>query len=319
MKRRTLLTVAAPLLASGRVRAQPRAERITRVIVPYPAGGWADISARIVFNRLAQRTQRVYVIDNRPGAGGQIGNTAASAAAPDGSVLLYATSSLSAAPSLYPRMQFHPSRDLSPVALIARGSLLIVANNDRPERTVADIVTTAKASPGGLDWASGGIGTTPHLTAGLFAHMAGITLNHITYRGGTQALNDVIAGQVGFLFSNTGASFATVQQGQVRAIAHTGRIPVREMPDLPAASVTVPGFVANDWHAVFAPPRASATFCLELNAELMQVLEDPEVLRQLAVPGAEIVRNTPEDLANQLAADTEMWSTAVREAGITPG
>jgi tripartite-type tricarboxylate transporter receptor subunit TctC len=313
MRRRAALGwLAAPAIA----RAQGR---VTRVVVPYPAGGWADGSARILFTRIGQRLGQNFVVENRSGAGGQIGSMAVAQAPADGGVLLYGAASLTVAPSLYPRMNFHPVRDLAPVCMVIHGPLLLVANLARPERTVAEVIATARRMPGGLDWASGGIGTTPHLTAALFAHAAGVPLNHVTYRGGAPAFADVLAGQVGFLFSTSAVSVPQVRQGLVRGLAHTATAPIAEVPELPAVSATLPGFESYDWYAVFAPPGTPAGLVAALNAEINAVLDEPEIRRQLLVPGGILGGGSAESLGALMQAETTKWGEVVRTANIRAG
>jgi tripartite-type tricarboxylate transporter receptor subunit TctC len=318
MNRRALL--AAPfLLTAGQARGAAWSDKPVRVVVPYPAGGWADAGARILFTRVGQRLGQPFVVENRSGAGGQVGSQSVATSPADGGVLLYGASSLAVAPSLYARMNFLPLRDLLPVAMVVRGPVLMVANNSRPERSVAEVIATAKRLPGGLDWASGGVGTTPHLTAALFAHAAGITLNHVTYRGGAPAFNDVVAGQVGFLFSTSAVSVRQVQQGVVRGIAHTATAPLAELPDLPAVSATLPGFEAQDWYAVFAPVGTSAALVTELNTAIRAALEEPDLRQQMTQPGATVSGGGPEELGARLEAETKQWAEVIRIAGIQGG
>src|SRR4051812_30038806 len=236
-------TIAAPFLARP-ASAQTWPARPVRVIIPYPPGGGADTTGRIYFAKLSEVLGQQFVIDNRGGAGGTIAEAVAAKADPDGYTILYDATAFSVNPFLYPKLSFDYGKDFQPVFLASLVPNILVVNKDVPAKTVADVVALAKAAPDGLDFASSGNGTVQHLSLEMFRHMTGTKINHIPYRGGGPALNDVIGGQVRFFFSNGSASIGQVQAGSVKAIAHTGKGRLRTAPALPPGADTLPGFGA---------------------------------------------------------------------------
>ena len=232
--------LASPLLATS-ARAQEWPARPVRVIVPYPPGGGADTVSRIFFTKLSEVMGQQFVIDNRGGAGGTIAAAAAAKADPDGYTILYDATAFSVNPFLYGKLSFDYQKDFQPVFLASLVPNILVVTPSVEAKTVADVIALAKAAPDGLDFASSGNGTVQHLSLEMFRHVTGTKINHIPYRGGGPALNDVIGGQVKFFFSNGSASIGLVQSGKVRGIAHTGKGRLRTLPDLPPVADTMPG------------------------------------------------------------------------------
>ncbi len=263
--RRTALTFCAsaaaqPLfLIATSGSAQDYPSKPVKVIVPYPPGGGADTVSRILFTRLSEAFGQQFVIDNRGGAGGTIGAAVAAKAERDGYTILYDATAFSVNPSLYPRLPYDTNKDFQPVFLASLVANLLVVNPSVAAHTVNDVIEIAKAAPGGLDWASSGNGTVQHLCLEMFRLRTGVKLNHIPYRGGGPALNDVIAGQVKFFFSNGAASIGHVESGALRAIAHTGRGRLRTLPGVPAVADTLPGFEAYEWNGVFVPRSCTSS------------------------------------------------------------
>jgi tripartite-type tricarboxylate transporter receptor subunit TctC len=323
LTRRQLLraSAAAPLLA-GIGTAVAQAEWPTRpvkVIVPYPAGGGADTVSRILFTRLSEAFGQQFVIDNRGGAGGTIGAAVAAKAERDGYTIMYDATAFSVNPSLYPRLAYDTVKDFEPVFLASLVPNLLVVHPSVTAKTVADVIEIAKAAPGGLDWASSGNGTVQHLSLEMFRLRTGVKLNHIPYRGGGPALNDLIGGQVKFFFSNGAASIGHVQGGAVKAIAHTGRGRLGTLPDLPAVAETLPGFEAYEWNGVFVPTGTAPEIVRKLNAGLNATLRHPEVIERLKQLNVDFRENTPEEFRAFVAAEMEKWSRVVREGGIKLG
>ena len=232
--------------------------RPVRVIVPYPAGGGADTVSRILLAKLSDGLGQQFVIENRGGAGGTIGAAVAAKAERDGYTVLYDATAFSVNPSLYARLPYDTLNDFQPVFLASLVPNLLVVHPSVEAKTVEDVIAIAKAAPGGLDWASSGNGTVQHLSLELFRLRTGVKLNHIPYRGGGPALNDLIGGQVKVFFSNGAASIGHVQSGALRAIAHTGRGRLRTLPEIPAVAETLPGFEAYEWNGVFVPAGTPA-------------------------------------------------------------
>jgi tripartite-type tricarboxylate transporter receptor subunit TctC len=287
--------------------------------VPYPAGGGADTVSRILFARLSEAFGQQFVIENRGGASGIIGASVAAKAERDGYTVLYDATAFSVNPSLYARLPYDTVNDFQPVFLASLVPNLLVVHPSVDAKTVSDVIAIAKAAPGGLDWASSGNGTVQHLALEMFRLRTGVRLNHIPYRGGGPALNDLIAGQVKFYFSNGAASIGHVHSGAVRAIAHTGRGRLRTLPELPAVAETLPGFEAYEWNGVFVPAGTPAQIVAKLNAGLNAVLRRPEVIERLNELNVEFRENTPEEFRDFVKAEMEKWGRVVRDANITLG
>ena len=258
--------IAMPALGMRTGPASAQADYPTRpvkVIVPYPPGGGADTVSRILFVKLSEAFGQQFVIDNRGGAGGTIGAAAAAKAERDGYTILYDATAFSVNPSLYPRLSYDTEKDFAPVFLASRVPNILVVHPSVTAKTVPEVVAAAQAAPGGLDWASSGNGTVQHLSLELFRLRTGVKLNHIPYRGGGPALNDLIGGQVKFFFANGAAAIGHIQGGAIRAIAHTGKGRLRTLPDLPAVAETIADFEAYEWNGVFVPrerrPRSSGS------------------------------------------------------------
>lgn len=312
-------TLAAPSLARSASAQANWPTRPVRVIIPYPPAGGADTTGRIFFTRLSEALGQQFVIDNRAGAGGTIAEAVAAKAEPDGYTILYDATAFSVNPFLYTRLSFDYGKDFAPVFLASLVPNILVVNKDVPAKTVADVIALAKAAPDGLDFASSGNGTVQHLSLEMFRHMTGTKINHIPYRGGGPALNDVMGGQVNFFFSNGSASIGQVQGGAVKAIAHTGRGRLATLPDLPPVSDTIPGFEAYEWNGVFVPAGTPGEIVRKLNAGLNAMLKEPVVTDRLDKLNVEYRSNTPEDFRAFVAAEMEKWSRVVKEANIKLG
>jgi tripartite-type tricarboxylate transporter receptor subunit TctC len=289
------------------------------VIVPYPAGGGADTVSRILLAKLSDGLGQQFVTENRGGAGGTIGAAVAAKAERDGYTVLYDATAFSVNPSLYARLPYDTLNDFQPVFLASLVPNLLVVHPSVEAKTVEDVIAIAKAAPGGLDWASSGNGTVQHLSLELFRLRTGVKLNHIPYRGGGPALNDLIGGQVKFFFSNGAASIGHIQSGALRAIAHTGRGRLRTLPDIPAVAETLPGFEAYEWNGVFVPAGTPAPIVAKLNAGLNAVLRQQEVIDRLNALNVEFRENTPEEFRAFVKAEMQKWERVVREANITLG
>jgi len=321
--RRNVLTGAGAALAvpfvARTASAQAWPARPVKVIVPYPAGGGADTTARILLGRLGEVWGQQFVIDNRGGAGGTIAEAIAAKADPDGYTILYDATAFSINPFLYSKLSFDYGKDFQPVILTTLVPNILVLNKDVPAKTVADVIALAKAAPDGLDFASSGNGTVQHLSLEMFRHMTGTKINHIPYRGGGPALNDVMGGQVKFFFSNGSASVGQVQAGAVKAVAHTGRGRLRTLPDLPPVSDTLPGFEAYEWNGLFVPTGTPAAIIRKLNTSLNALLKQADVTERLDKLNIDYRQNTPDEFRAFVAAEMEKWSRVVKEANIKLG
>jgi tripartite-type tricarboxylate transporter receptor subunit TctC len=318
-RRRALLGVAvAAALGTASARAQAWPQRPVRVIIPYAPGGGADTVGRILFGKLGEMLGANFVIENRGGGAGTIGAAAAAQAAPDGYTLLHDATALSVNPALFEKLPYDTARAFRPIFLAGRVPNLLLVHPDVPARSVADVVALAKAAPGGIEFASSGNGTVQHMALEMLARTAGVTLNHVPYRGGGPALTDLIAGQVRFFFSNASASTGHAKAGRVRAVAHTGSGPVAAFPELAAVADTYPGFEAYEWNGVLAPAGVPEPIVQRLSEGLNAAIRDRAVAERLAGLNVETVANTPAEFAAFLAAETEKWGRLVREAGIKP-
>ena len=315
-------SAAAACLVSPLSRASAQTAYPTRpvkVVIPYPPAGGADTVGRVMFQKLGEMWGQQFVIDNRGGAGGTIAAAVVAKAEHDGYTIMYDATAFSVNPSLYPRLPYDTVKDFEPIFLSALISNLLVVNKAVEAKTVADVIALAKATPGGLDWASSGNGTVQHLALEMFRHQAGIKLNHIPYRGGGPVLNDLIAGQVKFYFSNAAASIGHVQAGTLKCIAHTGKGRLPTLPDVPAVAETLPGFDAYEWHGVFAPAGTAPEIIAKLNAGLNAVLKQPDIAERLKQLNVESRQNTPEEFRAFVASEMDKWGRVVREANIKLG
>jgi len=322
LTRRHLITASAACLAAGATGARAQADwpnRPVKVVVTYPPGGGADTTARILFQKLSEMWGKSFVIDNRGGAGGTIGAAIAAKADSDGYTIMHDATAYSVNPALYPKLSFDYAKDFEPVFLASLVPNLLVVTPSVEAKTMADIIELAKKTPGGLDFASSGNGTLQHLCLELLRFMAQVQINHIPYRGGGPALNDVVAGQVKYFFSNGSSSVGLVNGGQVKAIAHTGRGRLGTLPALPAVQDTIPGFEAYEWNGVFLPTGTSPEIVKKLNAGLNEVLRQPDIIARFKSLNVDFKENTPQEFRSFVTAETEKWGKVVRDAGIKLG
>ena len=324
LSRRDVLASAAALALSGtgpRAAAAQAAypNRPVKVIVPYPPAGGADTVSRLLFQKLSDIWGQQFVIDNRGGAGGTIGEAAAAKADPDGYTILYDATAFSVNPSLYAKLPFDYGKDFQPVFLASLVPNLLIVHPSVAAKTVPELIALAKASPDGLDFASSGNGTLQHLCLELFRYSTGTKINHIPYRGGGLALNDLIGGQIKFFFSNGASSIGHVQGGAVRAIAHTGKGRLATLPDVPAMVDTLPRFEAYEWNGVFVPTGTPKEIVARLNEGLNATLRQPDIVARLQQLNVDFRENTPEEFSAFVKAETERWGKVVREANIRIG
>ncbi len=314
-----LAAAAAPVFARSTSAQAAYPARPVKVVIPYPPAGGADTVGRILFNKLGEMWGAQFVIDNRGGAGGTIAAAAVAKADRDGYTIMYDATAHSVNPSLYPNLSYDTVKDFQAVFLAALVTNLLVVNKSVEVKTVADIIALAKATPGGLDWASSGNGTVQHLAMEMFKHQAGINLTHIPYRGGGLVLNDLIGGQIKFYFSNAAASIGHVQSGTIKCIAHTGRGRLATLPDIPPVSDTLPGYEAYEWHGVFAPSGTPMEIIAKLNAGLNEAIRQPDIVERLKQLNVETRANTPAECRAFVASEMEKWGRVVKEANIKLG
>jgi tripartite-type tricarboxylate transporter receptor subunit TctC len=325
VSRRGILTgLAVVPLASMTLPGAARAQgnwpaRAPRVIVPYPPAGGADTTARILFGKTSELLGQHFVIENRGGAGGTIGEAVAAKAEPDGYTILHDATAFSVNGSLYSNLSFDYRKDFEPVFLASLVPNILVVTPSVPVKRLADVIAYAKAQPDGIDMASSGNGTLQHLCLELFKRAANIKINHVPYRGGGLALNDVMAGQVTFFFANGSSVVGQIKGGKVKAIAHTGHGRLGSLPDIPPVSNTLPGFEAYEWNGVFLPHGTPAAIVQKLNGALNAVLKTPEVQARFAQLNIDSRPNTADEFKVFVAEQTEKWAKIVKEADIHLG
>jgi tripartite-type tricarboxylate transporter receptor subunit TctC len=297
--------------------AQNYPSRSITVVVPFPAGGSADTLARLIGAKLSESLGQAVVVENKPGAGGNLGTDTVAKAAPDGYTLLLTPSSIAIAPALYTKLPFDPIKDFAPVTLLASIPMVVVVYPEFPPKTLAELIALAKAKPGEISYASAGNGSTNHLAVELFKIKTGIDMLHVPYRGNPLAVVDVIAGRVPVFFDFVLTGLPHVREGKVRALAVTGAHRSQVLPDVPTvAEAGVPGFEASTWFAVYAPAGTKPEIVEKLNAEILAVLALPKIRERLTSLGVDILAQGPEGLAALTKSDLEKWGPIVQKAGV---
>jgi tripartite-type tricarboxylate transporter receptor subunit TctC len=289
-----------------------------RVVVPFPPGGGTDIVARTISEKIRAATGWTLVVDNKPGAGGNIGLDAVAKATPDGYTIgMGQTANLAINPSLYPKMPYDASKAFVPVATIAGQPVVLVVNSESPYKTLADLVTAAKAKPESLTMASAGNGTVGHLTGEIFTRQAGIQTRHIPYKGAAPAATDLLGKQVDYYFATPQAVISFIKAGKLRALAVSSakRLPV--LPEVPTVAESgYAGFDTSDWKMLVAPAGTPPAILAKLQAEVSKALARPDTIATLQAEGSVSMASTPQEAAALLKAEQERWGTAVRSANV---
>ena len=307
--------VTVCLFGIGPALAQDYPSRAIHLIVPFPAGGSADTLARTIGQGMSDRLKQSVIVENRLGAGGNLGTDGVAKSPPDGYTILVTPSSIAIAPALYAKLPFDPVRDFAPVSLVANIPMVVIVNPAAPIRTMAELIALAREKKGELGYASAGNGTTNHLAVELFKAETGVEMLHVPYRGNPQAILDVIGGRVPVMFDFVLTALPQVRDGKVRGIATTGKARSAVLPDLPTVSETVlPGFEAGTWFGFYAPAGTPRPIVDTLNATIVAVLRQPEVASKLTALGVEIVASTPEQLGEATRADIAKWGPIVQKA-----
>jgi tripartite-type tricarboxylate transporter receptor subunit TctC len=290
-------------------------KRTVRFIVGYPAGGATDILARLIGQRLSERLGQQFVIENKPGAGNNIGTETVVNAEPDGYTVLLVNPANAINASLYAHLNFDFIRDIAPVAGFARVPNVMVVPPDFPAKTVAEFIAYAKANPGKVNMASSGNGTSVHLSGELFKTMTGVEMLHVPYRGAAPAITDLLSGRVQVMFDNMPSSISHIKSGSLRALAVTTATRSPELPDVPTVGETVKGYEASAWFGMGAPKNTPAEIIAKLNNEVNAILDEPEMKARIAELGGVSMAGSPADFGNTIAAETEKWEKAVEFAG----
>jgi tripartite-type tricarboxylate transporter receptor subunit TctC len=292
--------------------------RPVRIVAGFAAGGGVDITARLIGQWLAERLGQSFVIENRVGAGGNIGTEAVVGAAPDGYTLLLATVPNAVNASLYDRLNFNFIRDIAPVAGIIRVPLVLLLHPSVPATTVPEFIGYAKANPNKVNMASAGNGSAPHIAGELFRMMAGVDLVHVPYRGQGPALTDLLGGQVQILFAAAPGTSDHIRTGKLRALAVTSASRAAMLPELPTVGDFVPGYEASQWYGIAAPANTPAEIVDKLNREINAAIADPAMKARFAAIGGEPLPGSPGEFGQLIAAETGKWGKVVRAAGIKP-
>ncbi len=317
MKRLLVAGSFALLLATAASAfAQSYPSRPIRILVGFAPGGAADITARVLGEKFTASMGTNVVVDNRTGATGIIATDIVAKSAPDGHTLGVFALSFAINPSIR-KLPYDTERDFAPITITATVPLVLVVTSSLPARTVRELIDLAKAKPNALSVASSGTGSSPHLTAELFQLMTGVRMQHIAYKGSTQAHPDLIAGQVQVMFDTLIATTQLIKAGRLRALGVTSKNRSAEFPDVPAIAESVPGYESTSWGVLIAPAKVSPAIIDKLNKETVRALRLPDVKERLARLGAEVVGNTPTEARKFLREEVEKWAKTVKAAGIT--
>jgi tripartite-type tricarboxylate transporter receptor subunit TctC len=315
---RGVFLLAAALFA-GCCAAQPSAfpAKPLRFVIGFTPGGPSDILARAVGQKLGERWGQQVVVENRPGAGGNLAAEAVAKSAPDGYTWLLGNNSILATnQSLYRKLPYDPLKDFAPVALVAVQPNILVVHPDVPAKSVAELIALAKQNPGKLNYASSGAGAAAHLAGELFKTMAGVDMVHVPYKGAQPALTDLIAGQVQLMFATSASVIPYMKAGRLRALAVTTAQRSPSVPELPTVSEAgLAGFEATTWHGVVVPAATSPDIVERLNQDINAVLNEKDLRERLAGLGAEIATGTPREFADYIAREIPKWSKVVRDSG----
>ena len=314
---RSLVVAAALALASVSAMAG-YPDRPLRVIVPFAAGGATDVIARTVAQAMSVRLAQSIVVENKAGANGNIGGASAARSEPDGYTLLMATSSHAINASLYPKLNYSLTRDFVALSNLASVPLLLVVNPSVPVNSVSELAAYAKANASRINYASGGVGTASHLSGEQFSTLAGAKITHVAYKGGSQALNDMIGGQVQIMFANLPEVLSLVQSGKLKALAVTGTTRHAALPDVPAFSETpYPGMNARSWFGLFAPAGTPPAIVEKLSQTIVQSVADPAVQERLKGLGADPVGDDRATFQKYVTDEVARWAVLVEQSGAT--
>ena len=321
MNRRTLAALAAGLMLPWGTQAQTEARwpnKPVKWVVPFPPGGAMDVIARTLGDRLAQDLGQAFVIENRPGAGGNIGADYVAKQPADGHTIMITSIGMATNKALYPKLSYDPVKDFTPVSLLAVVPNVLVVNPARSsDKSVKDVLAHARQAPGQLTYASAGNGTSIHLAGEVFASMAQLKLLHIPYKGSGPAVTDMLGGQVDLMFDSITSARPHIQSGKLKALGVTSARRSSALPEVPTiAEAGVPGYEVSPWFAVFAPAGTPPDVVARLNKALITAMRQPEIVRKLESVGAEPIGSTPQALAEHLNKELLRWGALIQERGI---
>ncbi len=319
LSRRSIVAFAAASALAGAAHAQPQAQawpnKPVRLIVPFPAGGGTDLIARELTNKVAKSGYN-FIVENKPGSGGNLGVDAAAKAPADGyTFVLGQTSNLAINPTLYSKLPYDPIKDLTPVSMVASAPLVIVVGADSKFKTLDDIVKASKAQPGSINSATSGNGTVAHLAAESFQKVSGTKLTHIPYKGAAQGATDVISGQVQLYVSSIPTLIGHIKSGKMRPIAVTSARRADDLPQVPTIAESFKGFEAVTWFGVLGPANLPKEITAKLNADINKALKDPELRKKLGDQGADVDGSTPEVFGKLIRDEITRWSPIIKDSG----
>ena len=315
--RMAALVAALALFPSAQTGAQSYPVKPIRLIVPFAPGGPNDVIGRVVALKVSELIGQPVIVDNRAGAGGAVGTALVGTAPPDGyTILISGTSSLAINPSLYKKLPYDPLKDFAPVSLVGTAPSLLTMHPSVPVKSMKDLIALAKARPGQLNYASGGIGSAPHLAGELLNSMAGIKMVHVPFKGGGPSLTGVMSGQADLFMGGMSAAMPPVKSGRLRGIAVTGPKRSEFMPNLPTVAETLPGYDVMNWYAIFAPAATPKEIIARLNSEIVKAMATPELRKRFADLATDAATSTPEELGAYHRSEIKKWAQVVKTAGI---
>lgn len=324
MRRLLKTAVAACCLAAFAIPAAAQSDtsdfpnKPIKLVVPFPAGGTSDVLGRLIGEKLGEALEQTIVVENRAGANGNIGADYVARSAPDGyTLVLLDLGNLTISPSVYPNMPFDPLKDLKAVTMLAYSPHLLVTTNALPVKTQEELVAYAKANEGKVNFAAAaGIGSAPHMAGVLFAQKTGVDWSYIPYKGGAQAMTDLIGGQVDATTNGMVATYPHVKSGKIRLLAVTSEKRLPQLPDVPTVSELIPGFVTGSWQGILAPAGTPDAIVEKLHTELARILQMEDVREKLVSLGAEPLEMTPTEFSSWMQTQVSNWAVVVKEAGI---
>ncbi len=318
MKRTWSLVAAMLALVPALAWAQQWPSKSVRMVVPFAAGGATDVVARLLAQKLTETWGQTVVVENRLGAGGNIGADMVAKSTADGYILLLTSGALVSAPYLYKELTFDPIRDLVPVTNVATGPQVIAVTPTLAVKDLAEFIAYAKANPKTINYGSAGVGSQTHLAAENFGYSAGIDLTHVPYKGESAALTDLMGGQIQLVTPNLGAAIGQIQQGKLRALAVTSRERAPQLPDVPSASEVIPGFENAGWFGLLAPAGTPRDVIERIHRDTARIVLSEEFRSKLAQQGMVPVGNTPTDFAAAIRRESDRWARVIRERGLAP-
>lgn len=315
----SLLLLHVPAALAQSSGAQNFPNRPVKIVVPWPAGGGTDIFARAIGEKLHKAMGQPFLVENRPGASGNIGASAVAKSPADGYTIMLATITLATNPAFYKSLDFDATKDLAPITLVAGSPHMLVINPSVPAKNVQELIALAKKNPGKMSYASAGTGSPFHIAAELFKEQAGVDILHVPYKGGAPAVADVLGGHVQMAFANLVAVVAQSRSGQVRALAVTTAKRSIAAPDVPTmAEAGLPGYDFASWFGFLAPAGTPPDIIKKLNAEIVKAVRAPEIAARLSEEGADLIAGSPEDFGVYLKNETAKWRKVIGAAGIQP-